>query len=403
MKNFDLSALTPKERALELLFSHWQPHPESSVVSLDESRGRVLTEDTFAKYTLPVVRAAEMDSVALRSADFAGGAPDTSGWKRGVEFDRADMGDDFDDHFDATVPVENVEFLPDGGIRLHGVEELHPGDGIRAAGTTVLKKEPLLSAGTRLGPVEMGVLAAGGITEVRCWKKPVVAVIPTGSELVARGQVPRRGENIDSNSLMLREMLADMGAEPLCFPIVRDAPGQMAGILKTALERADLVVVNAGSSKGEEDFSTRLLKTLGTFLFHEVAAVPGRPLSIAVADNKPVINLPGPPLAAFNGADWCIRAAVAYYLHTVPEEPVTIRAVLTDAVDAPAGLRFTLRVQVYRENGTVYAKPIPRGSCSMTRSMAANGVYISPVGTGRVVRGAEIDAMLLRGIELREK
>lgn len=400
MRGTDMSELTSKERALELLLENWHPRPEAVTIPLDEARGYVLADGATARHTLPVVRAASSDAVALRSADFAGGAPDTSGWTRGVEFDRADMGDDFDDRFDATVPVERAEFLANGGLRLHGVDELHAGDGIRQAGSVSVAGELLLDAGTRLGPVEMGVLAAGGLTEVRCWRKPLVAVIPTGSELVARGQTPRRGENIDSNSLMLREMLKDMGAEPLCLPIVRDAPHRMEEALTSALARADIVVVNAGSSKGEEDFSTRLLKSLGTFLFHEVSAVPGRPMSIAIADNTPVINLPGPPLAAFNGADWCVRATVAHYLQTVPDEPHRVRAVLAEPLTAPEHLRFTTKMRVLSQGGTVYAEPAT--GCSTTKSMASNGVYVSPVGTGSLGRGTQIEVALLRGIERRD-
>ena len=200
---------------------------------------------------------------------------------------------------------------------------------------------------------------------------------------------------------MLRQMLLEMGAQPLCLPIVRDVPGQMAEVLEEALHRADIVVVNAGSSKGEEDFSTRLLRGTDTFLFHGVRAVPGRPLSIAVAQGKPVVNLPGPPMAAFNGADWCLRAVVASFLHTAPDEPRSVQAVLTAPLDGPKALRFTSRMEVYRSEGTVYARPVPREEGSTARTMAANGYYASPVGEGRLESGDVIRVSLLRGIEER--
>lgn len=401
MKNFDVSGLVTWEEALEKLFRIWQPEPSRETVPVAESCGRVLAEDVFARYTIPVVRAAMMDSVALRSSDFAGGAPDTSGWRRGVEFERADMGDDFDDRFDAAVPVESVEFLPSGGIALRDVETVRPGDGIRTAGTTASAGELLLRRGSRLSPSDLGALLAGGILEVVCFQKPLVAVIPTGSELIAPGTAPGRGENINANSVMLRQMLLEMGAQPLCLPIVRDVPGQMAEVLEEALHRADIVVVNAGSSKGEEDFSTRLLRGTDTFLFHGVRAVPGRPLSIAVAQGKPVVNLPGPPMAAFNGADWCLRAVVARFLHTAPDEPRSVQAVLTAPLDGPKALRFTSRMEVYRSEGTVYARPVPREEGSTARTMAANGYYASPVGEGRLESGDVIRVSLLRGIEER--
>ena len=396
-----MSGLTTKEAALETLFAQWQPKPETETVSIEETQGRVLAEDVFAAYTIPVVRAAMMDSVALRSADFANGAPDTSAWKRGVQWDRADMGDDFDDQFDATVAVEDVEFLLDGGLALKGVETLKPGDGVREAGTTVRAGDLLLHSGSRISAVDLGVLATGGIQTIRVYRKPVIAVIPTGSELIPRGEVPQRGQNIDSNSLMLEHLLLDMGASPVGYPIVKDLPHEMAEVLDRALKTADIVVMNAGSSKGEEDFSTRLLRDGGTFLFHGVRAVPGRPMSIAIKENKPVINLPGPPMAALNGADWCLRAVVAHFLQTVPEEPACVQAVLTAPLDGPLPLCFTSRMDVYRgDDGVVYARPIGREEGSLAQTMAANGIYVSPVGEGRLEAGSVVRVALTRGIEI---
>ncbi|BAK99057.1 putative molybdopterin biosynthesis protein MoeA [Oscillibacter valericigenes Sjm18-20] len=393
---FNVEELVPSEKALALLFDRWMPVPETETVPLNEAVGRVLAENQFAKYTLPVVRAAMMDSIALRSMDFDRGIPDTSGWTRGVEYEFADMGDDFDDRFDAVIPVEEAKFLSDGTIRIREDASVHPGAGIRKAGTIAQKGELLLPMGCRLVPTDLCVLATGGIREVPVFRRPVVAIIPTGSELIPLGEVPQRGQNIDSNSLMLKHMALSMGAEPLCYPIVKDIPNQMSVTLEDALAKADIVVVNAGSSKGEEDFSTRLLRRMGTFLFHGVRAVPGRPMSVSLVGSKPVVNLPGPPIAAFNAADWCLRAVVSRFLQTSGQRRPRIKAILTAPLDGPPALRCTSRMRVYRADGTVYADPVPKEKGSTVEIMAANGVYISPVGEGRLEAGREIDVELLR-------
>lgn len=393
----NIEELLTKEEALSLLFDRWSPSPETEIVPLEQALGRVLSKDQFACYTLPMVRAAMMDSVALRSSDFTSGAPDTSCWERGVQYELADMGDDFDDRFDAVVAVEDVTFPPEGGIRIREGVSVVPGDGIRGAGSTVREGDLLLQKGCRVVPTDLGVLAMGGIEQVPVFHCPVVALIPTGSELVPLGEIPQRGQNIDSNSIMLRHMIREMGAEPLCYPIVKDIPNCMSVVLEDALSKADLIVVNAGSSKGEEDFSTRLLRGTGTFLFHGVRAVPGRPLSISLAGNTPVINIPGPPMAAFNAADWCLRSVISRYLQTTEETRVHVRAILTDSMDAPPLLRFTTRVNVFRIDGTVFANPLSREKDSTAKTMAANGVYISPVGAGRLEKGCQIEVELLRG------
>lgn len=398
---FNVEELVTKEQALALLFDRWTPEPGTETVPLDQAVGRVLAEDQFARYTLPVVRAAMMDSIALRSADFTGGMPDTSGWRRGVEYERADMGDDFDDRFDAAIPVEDAELLPNGAIRIREGVSVRPGEGIRKAGTTARAGEPLLKRGCRLAPTDLCVLATGGILEIPVFRRPVVAIIPTGSELIPLGEIPGRGQNIDSNSLMLKHMALAMGAEPLCFPIVKDMPNRMSAVLEEALSKADIVVVNAGSSKGEEDFSTRLLRgAAGAFLFHGVRAVPGRPLSISLVGSTPVINLPGPPVAAFNAADWCLRSVVSRFLQTENQCRPRVNAVLTAPLDGPPALRFTSRMRVYRDGGTICAEPVLKEKSSTAENMAANGVYISPVGEGRLEAGREVRVELIRGEDL---
>ena len=129
-------------------------------------------------------------------------------------------------------------------------------------------------------------------------RKPRVAFIPTGSELVPAGVRPLRGQNVDANSLMVKHMLAAYGAEPLMFPIVKDDPQALEEAFAEALAAADLVVINGGSAVGKEDFNVRMIEERGKVIHHYIAAVPGRPMMLAVANGKPVVDLPGPALAA---------------------------------------------------------------------------------------------------------
>lgn len=389
--------MVTKEEALKLLFEAWAPIRETETVPLEEAYGRVLAEPQFARYSLPVVRAALMDSVALSSGDFAHGIPDTSGWRRGAEYDRADMGDDFDDKFDAAIPVESVTFAPDGGISIEAGTEIKPGVGIKEKGNTVREGQLLLQKGVKLNAADLAVLAIGGAVSIPVRRRPVVAVIPTGSELIPRGTAPARGENIEANSVMLRYMLQEMGAEPLVFPIVRDALEQMGAVLDEALSKADIVVVNGGSSKGDEDLSTSLLRHRGTFLFHGVKKVPGRPLSISVSDGKPILNLPGPPPAAFNGANWCLRAAVARYLDLSPEDPLRVSAVLSEPLESPLQMEFTSRVSVScREDGSYLAETISLRKSTLAESLGSNGILVSPIGRGSYAAGETVEVELLR-------
>ena len=257
-----------------------------------------------------------MDGVAVASLPLLRGYSGHVPLENREDFCRADTGDDFDDRFDAVIPIEQVEFPPEGGLRLHDISSVQPGDRVRPCGSTIRKGQLLVPKHRQLRPFDLASLAMGGMDQVKVFAKPKVAFLPTGSELVPLGAAVERGCNIDSNSILAHNLLREMGAEPLCYPIVPDRPEDVAAALDRALEEADVVLLNGGSSKGAEDFNARLLEERGAALFHWVAAAPGKPMCVALIGQKPVINLPGPPLAVLYGMDWCIRAIVHRLLHT---------------------------------------------------------------------------------------
>ena len=268
-----------REQALADFFAAWEPSEESQaveLVTLDEAYGRIVARDLVSANTLPVVRASACDGIAVRSADFVDGLPDTSSWRMGREFVRADTGDDFPDEYDAVIMIEKAAVQPDGSVVLDEDVVVAPGEGVRAAGSTIARGVPLIATGTQINASDLAVLAMGGSTMVPVRRKPRVAFIPTGSELVPAGVRPLRGQNVDANSLMVKHMLAAYGAEPLMFPIVKDDPQALEEAFAEALAAADLVVINGGSAVGKEDFNVRMIEERGKVIHHYIAAVPGR-------------------------------------------------------------------------------------------------------------------------------
>ena len=307
-----------REEALADFFAAWEPARSVEYVALDDAVGRVLACDLASTNTLPVVRASSFDGIAVKSAAFANGMPDTSSWKPGVDYVRADTGDDFPDAFDAVVMIEKAVVREDGSVTFDDDVTVEPGSGVRPAGSTLRAGEPLMSAGSIIRPTDLAALAMGGATMVPVRVKPRVAFIPTGSELVPAGIKPRRGQNVDTNSLMCKHLLIEYGAEPVVFPLVHDDPVELERAFEAALATADVVVVNGGSALGEEDFNVKLVERRGQVVHHYIAAVPGRPLMLAVADGKPVVDLPGPTMAAYFGSEWCLQAITARILGIPP-------------------------------------------------------------------------------------
>ena len=236
-------------------------------------------------------------------------------------------------------------------------------------------------------------------------RKPRIAFIPTGSELVPAGIAPRRGQNVDTNSLMVKHMLIEYGAEPLIFPIVHDDEAALERAFAEALAVADAVVVNGGSAVGEEDFNVRMIEARGRVVHHYIAAVPGRPLMMAVADGKPVVDLPGPTMAAYYGTQWCLQAVVARFLDVPVRKIPTVQAQAAAAVSGPPQMANIARVNLVRDdnpaNPSGYtAEFLNFKAGDLAACMASNAQRVSPLGEHGFEAGTLVDVELLRGEEL---
>lgn len=394
-----------REEALEDFFAAWEPAAEATateLVSLDEAVGRILARDLFSTNTLPVVRASACDGIAVKSEAFANGLPNTSTWRLGEDYVRADTGDDFPDAYDAVIMIEKAALQPDGSVVLDDDVQVQPGTNVRPAGSTIKAGASLMKAGLPIRPTDLATLAMGGVTMVPVRRKPRIAFIPTGSELVPAGIAPRRGQNVDTNSLMVKHLLREYGAEPLIFPIVHDDEAALERAFTEALAVADAVIINGGSAVGEEDFNVRMIERRGRVVHHYIAAVPGRPLMMAVADDKPVIDLPGPTLAAYFGAQWCLQAIVARFLGTPVLHHPTVKARAVADVSCPPQMANIARVNLVRDEEsptgfTAHFLNFKAGD--MAACMASNAQRVSPLGERGFKVGDLIDVELLRSEE----
>ena len=391
-----MEKFTSCEQALDLLFEKWTPAVGTEMVPVADALDRIPAREYTALHSIPVVRASAMDGVAVRSACFADGAPDTSGWKLGEDYVRADTGDDFDNRFDAVIRIEDVTLPPEGGLQIKEGVSVTAGMNVRGAGSSFREGTRLNDAGLPLRPSDLAALAMGGVTEVEVRKKPRVAFLPTGSELIPVGAPLRRGCNYDTNSLLVSLTLEQMGAQPVCYPIIPDDPEELKSALHKALDEADVVIINGGSSKGSEDFNTRLLASEGEFLFHGVAAAPGRPLSMAIVGGKPVINMAGPALAAFYTLEWCIRPVVCRCLGLPVPKKQTIRGKLTKPMHGGAPLNLLSRVEVRRTRDGYTVTPFGRGEADLPAMLRTNAMLIIRAGAPSRAAGAEVEVELLR-------
>lgn len=401
---FDMDQALTRADALKNLREGWSAPSSIETVALDKAYGRVLAEDAIAACSFPLVRSSKRDGIAVKSVDFSEGAPDGSTWVRGINYAQADTGDDFPDAFDAVVAVENIERLENGGIRfLSQSMNVSAGDGVNQSGSIVKAGSLLVPAGTMLTPELVAACAIGGLAQVSVKRKIRVAFLPTGSELVPWGSYAKRGQNIESNSLLVRGLLEQWGAEAITYPLVEDKPETLKAALDRALAAADIVLVNGGSSCGEEDYNSQMLQARASYFRHGVLAMPGRPIGMAIIEGKPVINVPGPALACFLAMDWLVRGLVAHYYGIATPQRTKVKATLAKDIKKPVPFERLIRVSLSPDGQGGYScAPLPDGMGVPAQLVNTDAMLTIPIGVAGAHAGDVVEVALLRPMEIIE-
>ncbi len=306
-----------REEAISKLLGHLGPVRPAELVSIRNALGRVSAEDLKARADVPNATCAQMDGIAVRFDDFAHGMPDTSGWKVGRDFGWANTGCAMPDGFDTAIPIEEVSFPAkpilgedDPGAPTIAAVPKARGACCRERGCDFMKGTTVVHAHTRITPDKMALLAMCDISEVPVIAKPKVAFIPTGSELVPVGGTLPSGHAFETNGLALAGRLEAWGAEPCIMGCVPDDPAAIKDALLLAQASSDIVVICAGSSKGEHDYTMEVLSEMGEVFCHETNHGPGKHTSAAVIDGTPVLGLSGPPAGFGITADWYLKPLV---------------------------------------------------------------------------------------------
>ncbi|NMB10064.1 MAG: molybdopterin molybdotransferase MoeA [Tissierellia bacterium] len=384
-----------REEVLRRYFKIWTPMAETESIPVDEALGRVVASQKTTLYDLPVYRASAADGIAVKGDDFKDKMPDTSNFKLGVDFVRADTGDDFSDDYDTIIAIEDVVSMEDG-LKLKDDVEVITGQKVKGKGSHVHKGEIYLTKGNRLRPTDLAALVMGGHKDVAVIKKPKVAYIPTGSELIPEGCTPKRGENLNSNSILVENFLIEMGAEPIIMPIVRDNKRDLKEALYKASSKADIVLISGGSSKGEEDFNTKLIEKEGSIFQHYVACVPGFPLGIGFFENKPIVNLAGPPIACYNGLDWCVRALIDRWYHRKSLSNLEVLAIADDDIRVQKECSLLVKLNLYYdEDNKLHAVPLSHHKDSLVSCLTTEGQIRTIMGGEQIKKGDTFKVELL--------
>jgi len=396
-RNIYLESL-PWEEALQRYLDRLRDLPKIQRVETVPTRqalGRILARPIFAPSSWPHYHAAAMDGIAVRAEDtFQASDTNPVNLKLGSEAVYVDTGDPLPEDYDAVIMLEDIQDLGNGQVQITAAAA--PWQHVRLVGEDVVQSEMILPAGHRLRPFDLGALLAAGVLEVPVRPRPRVAIIPSGNEIVSPGEDLGPGEIPEFNSSIIAGFVREWGGEPLVLPIARDKKEDVRRSLEEGLAQADIVIVNAGSSAGSEDYTAAVIRELGEVLVHGVAIKPGKPLILGVVRDKPVFGLPGYPVSVYVTCQLFLRPVLALWQGIAPPEPPRLKAYLSRRVTSPLGEEEFVRVKLGQVGEKVVATPLPRGAGVIMSLVRADGIFRVPRLSEGVAEGQEITVELFR-------
>jgi len=400
------------EEAKRIIEQNFSPKPVGvERVSISEAYGRVLAEDIVATMDVPPFNRSTVDGYAVKASDTFGAEEDQPitlrlcgqvavGEYPGVIVEGGTAaeivtGAPLPKGADAVVMMEHTNRRNDT-IFVH--RPVSRGENVMKAGSDIPKGQAVLQAGQRLASKRIGVLAALGLAKVKVYSQPRVAVISTGEEIVEPGKTLPPGKIYDINAPTLSAAVLECGGKPINLGIVPDEKDQLKSALERALNMADVVITSGGVSVGPRDLLPLVLDELGEpgVLFSGVATKPGKPLTFALVNGKPVFSLPGHPTSSLLTFHLFVRPILCSMAgkreHTTP----TLRAVTTSKIFPARGRRTFVMVSLTRdESGRMLASPVPLGlSGAITTLVKAEGFIQIPENQQFIDEGSEVTVHL---------
>lgn len=359
--------------------------------------GRVTAQPVFATISSPNYHSAAMDGVAVKASDTFSAketAPLTLIASQNAHW--VDTGDPMPQGTDAVIMVEDLDDL--GEERLRISKSVAPWENVRIYGEDLVEKELILPTNTKIRPVDLGAILAGGVREICVRKKPIVAIIPTGSELV-RDKDPSFGEIIEFNSTIFASLVKEWGGTPKLFDIVSDDLEAIKDAAKWAAQTSDIIIVGAGSSHGREDYTSKVISDLGEVFVHGIQTRPGKPVVLGRIKNLPVVGAPGYPVSACLIMDLFVKPLLLGMIGLPLIEENSVDASLAKTIVSPMGIDEFLRVQLGKVGDKLVATPLARGAALTTSLTRTDGIITVPKNSEGIMGGSTVKVSLKKPLQ----
>ncbi|MDR2707717.1 MAG: molybdopterin molybdotransferase MoeA [Nitrososphaerota archaeon] len=395
--------LTNVDEALKTWLATWQTKEPQQVLlpltAVANVSGRILAEDVIATDDLPCFNRSAMDGYAIRYQDSIGASQSNFVKLTIVDTDNITIGqakqvwtgNPLPEGADAVVMIENTER---NGNTLTIQNALTPYINVIQHGEDVKKDQIVAKKGTRLNPYNIGLAAALGYSTLKVYKKPTIAIIATGNELVTIGTQADKHQIYDSNKIILTAMCQELGAEIIDFGIVKDNTDDIAEKISQALKTADALITTGGTSVGGLDFVPDTINKIGKpgVIAHGLALRPAMPTGVAVLNNKPIMILSGNPVASIIGFEVFGRPAICRLLglNKTEKRPV-LKATLTRKIPGILGRKTYARVLVKLRMNELIVEPVStKGPSSISTMTQSNGYVIIPENCEGIKEGETV-------------
>jgi len=315
----------------------------------------------------------------------------------GEDYVVVDTGDPIKHPFNAVIMAEDLMEEGNGKVKILG--SVSPWKDIRPIGEDIVAGEMILPSRHKIRPIDIAVLLSAGILELEVIKRAEVAIFPTGTEIIEPTETPVDGSIIESNSRMFENMVTVEGGIAHRFPPIEDNYEKIKGKIQEAVKLYDMVIVNAGSSAGRDDYTVEILREIGEVLVHGVAIKPGKPVILAIVEGKPVVGLPGYPVSAYIGFENFVTPVLAMLNQSSEVSRKTIEAVISKRMVSSLKHKEYVRVKVGLVEGKVVASPLARGAGAAMSLVRADGFCIIEQNSEGVEAGETVQVELYKDKE----
>jgi len=349
---------------------------------------RILSKPVFARRSVPEYNSSAVDGISVRTADTIGAKQNSPKVLSKDQFSFVNTGNSLNPQHDAVIMIENVHIVSESQVEIR--ETVHPLANVRTVGEDVCVGEMIFPRYKQLEPFDLSLLLAAGIMQVEVIKQLSCAIIPTGSEIVDPEQKLHQGEIPETNSTMIRTFLEQMNVKSVVYGVVPDDLASIEKVVKGAMEKHDVILLNGGSSAGDVDYTYQVVEKLGRIIVHGINIKPGKPTVLGIVRGKPVIGLPGYPGSCYIILSKLLAPLIERKYRYVPKKSHVLRAVSARRLFSSISEEEYVHVGV----GKVYDRyvffPFKRGASILSSLSKADGTVVIPKGIEVVEEGETV-------------